>query len=218
MNEHRFQIDLRGMIDLLANHLYSSPTVFVRELLQTAVDAITARTRLDPAHLGEIQIELTPGRGDAPPTLLFSDNGIGLTTSLKHTWLVDLDSCAGTGERPRRPLTILTGKLAAQAFARELGPALAATGTPPVEVIGVANEFYGHTVTVAGLLSGRDLRRALSALPANPPRTVALSPRVLNTDGLTLDDLTLAEIAADQPHEVVVPPEEGFIDFWTRLD
>jgi len=87
MNEHRFQIDLRGMIDLLANHLYSSPTVFVRELLQNAVDAITARTRLDPAHLGEIQIELTPGRGDAPPTLLFSDNGIGLTKGEVHRFL-----------------------------------------------------------------------------------------------------------------------------------
>jgi len=146
------------------------------------------------------------------------DNGIGLTTSLKCAWLADLGSHAATGERPSRPLTILTGQLAAQAFTRELGPALAEAGAPPIEVLGVANEFYGHTVTVAGLLSGRDLRRALGTLPAEPRRTVALSPRILNSDGLTLDDLTLPEIAADQPHEVVVPSEEGFIDFWARLD
>ena len=43
MSEHKFQINLRGIIDLLSNHLYSSPDVFVRELLQNGVDAIRAR-------------------------------------------------------------------------------------------------------------------------------------------------------------------------------
>ena len=40
---HAFQVDLRGLVDLLSHHLYSSPRVYVRELLQNAVDAITAR-------------------------------------------------------------------------------------------------------------------------------------------------------------------------------
>ncbi len=43
--EHRFQINLRGLIDLLSNHLYSGPEVFVRELLQNGVDAIRAHKR-----------------------------------------------------------------------------------------------------------------------------------------------------------------------------
>ena len=38
-----FQVDLRGLVDLLSHHLYSSPKVYLRELLQNAVDAITAR-------------------------------------------------------------------------------------------------------------------------------------------------------------------------------
>ena len=38
-----FQVNLGGMIDILSNHLYSSPDVFVRELLQNAMDAIAAR-------------------------------------------------------------------------------------------------------------------------------------------------------------------------------
>ena len=38
-----FQVDLRGIVDLLSHHLYGSPRVYVRELLQNAVDAITAR-------------------------------------------------------------------------------------------------------------------------------------------------------------------------------
>ena len=40
---YAFQVDLRGIVDLLSHHLYASPRVYVRELLQNAVDAITAR-------------------------------------------------------------------------------------------------------------------------------------------------------------------------------
>ncbi|MEP6649772.1 MAG: hypothetical protein ABJA74_07625 [Lapillicoccus sp.] len=38
-----FRVDLKGMVDLLSQHLYSSPRVYLRELLQNAVDAIRAR-------------------------------------------------------------------------------------------------------------------------------------------------------------------------------
>lgn len=48
MNEQRFRVDLRGVVDLLSHHLYSSPRVYVRELLQNAVDALTARRALSP--------------------------------------------------------------------------------------------------------------------------------------------------------------------------
>ena len=43
-----FQVDLRGMVDLLARNLYSGPRVYVRELLQNAVDAIAARAHDEP--------------------------------------------------------------------------------------------------------------------------------------------------------------------------
>ena len=39
----QFQVDLRGVVDLLSRHIYSSPRVYLRELLQNARDAITAR-------------------------------------------------------------------------------------------------------------------------------------------------------------------------------
>ncbi|MGW8959755.1 hypothetical protein [Paenibacillus sp. NPDC055715] len=35
-DEYRFQVNLGGMIDILANPLYSSPRVFIREVLQNA--------------------------------------------------------------------------------------------------------------------------------------------------------------------------------------
>ena len=78
--------------------------------------------------------------------------------------------------------------------------------------------LVARTVTVAGLMAGADIREALLVFPAEPRRTVCLSPRIFNSDSLTLDDLTLADIAADQPHELVVPDEEGFVDFWADLE
>jgi molecular chaperone HtpG len=77
--EHQFRINLRGLIDLLSNHLYSGPQVYLRELLQNAVDALRARTDLEPGHRGEVAVEVVPGRGGKPPTLAFVDNGVGLS-------------------------------------------------------------------------------------------------------------------------------------------
>ena len=54
---HTFQVDLRGIVDLLSHHLYASPRVYVRELLQNAVDAITARAGGEPAAPGAVWIE-----------------------------------------------------------------------------------------------------------------------------------------------------------------
>lgn len=85
--DHRFQVNLAGVIDLLSKHLYSGPDVYVRELLQNAVDAITARTRREPEHASEISIELTEG---PRPTLSAYDNGIGLTTDEVHRFLATI--------------------------------------------------------------------------------------------------------------------------------
>ncbi|MDR1825730.1 MAG: HSP90 family protein [Bifidobacteriaceae bacterium] len=74
--EHReaFQVDLHGVVDLFAHHLYSSPRVYLRELLQNGVDAITARRDLDPDCPAQVRLIPTPAGG-----LEVHDTGIGLT-------------------------------------------------------------------------------------------------------------------------------------------
>ena len=86
-DEHKFQVDLGGIIDLLSNHLYSGPEVFLRELLQNAVDAITARGLIESGHVGSVQFETIQGKGRLPPTLVVEDNGIGLTSEEIHQFL-----------------------------------------------------------------------------------------------------------------------------------
>ncbi|WP_224366062.1 HSP90 family protein [Hyalangium versicolor] len=88
--DHRFQINLRGVIDLLSHHLYSSPGVYVRELLQNATDAIRARQLLEPGHVGTVRVELIEKQDGGPPTLLFSDDGIGLTEEEIHRFLATI--------------------------------------------------------------------------------------------------------------------------------
>mgnify|MGYP000060355566 CR=1 FL=1 len=83
----RFKVDLRGIIDLAANHLYTSPDVFVREVIQNAVDAITARRRIDPSHQGVVRLELTLGGEGSKSTLCIADDGIGLTVPEVHDFL-----------------------------------------------------------------------------------------------------------------------------------
>ena len=107
------------------------------------------------------------------------DNAIGLTPRLRDTWSDDLTWAVEDGDPPTVPLTVLTGELAARAWRREFAPELDRAGAPPVEVVGVTNRFYGHTVTVAGLMAGADLRRALLALPKDPgPPGRALAARL----------------------------------------
>ncbi|GAA0808337.1 HSP90 family protein [Spirilliplanes yamanashiensis] len=80
-----FQVDLRGIVDLLSHHLYASPRVYARELLQNALDAITARRAGDPeAPAGAVRIETGDG------VLRVADNGIGLTEAQVHELLATI--------------------------------------------------------------------------------------------------------------------------------
>jgi molecular chaperone HtpG len=85
---HSFQVDLRGVVDLLSAHLYSSPDVYVRELLQNAVDALTARGA--PPVRGSVVVECHAGSG--PPVLSVEDDGVGLTVDEVHELLATIGS------------------------------------------------------------------------------------------------------------------------------
>ena len=89
MTEHTndtFQVDLRGLVDLLSHHLYSSPKVYVRELLQNGVDAVTMRGATDdrPAILLTGADQSTDGR------MLCFDSGVGLDDDDVRTFLATI--------------------------------------------------------------------------------------------------------------------------------
>src|SRR5581483_4790075 len=86
--ENRFQVNLKGIITLLSDNLYSGPRVYVRELLQNAVDAIHARTIAEPGFAGgRIEIEVNDGE---VPTVVVQDNGVGLSEDEVHQFLATI--------------------------------------------------------------------------------------------------------------------------------
>lgn len=71
-----FHVDLRGVVDLLSHHLYSSPRVYVRELVQNAVDATTARREVQPDAPARVRVVPCDVSDDG--RLHVHDTGIGL--------------------------------------------------------------------------------------------------------------------------------------------
>ena len=83
--KHKFDLHLPGLLKVLAEHLYSSKKVGVRELIQNAHDSCVRRKieRNEPGHRPRIDVRL-----DAPRrTLTITDNGNGLTEEEIGTYL-----------------------------------------------------------------------------------------------------------------------------------
>ncbi|MEV0966443.1 HSP90 family protein [Streptomyces sp. NPDC049910] len=174
---HSFQVDLRGLVDLLSHHLYSSPRVYLRELLQNAVDAITARQAVAPDAPGTITVRT----GD---TLTVMDTGIGLTEADVHRFLATIGRSSkrtaegaldGAGLETARGEFIGQfgiGLLACFVVADEI-TVLSRSATDPAAP---AVEWRGHS-------DGRYTIRTLpsSAVP-EPGTTVRLVPRADNAE------------------------------------
>ena len=131
MNDYRFQVNLGGMIEILSDHLYSSPDVYIRELLQNGVDAITAREiwekeqtgrpaagqgegacrdasadrNIADVSQGTIVLEIEEGR-----SLVFSDNGQGLTEEEIHQFLAVIGESSKRNPRDGRIRTDYIGR------------------------------------------------------------------------------------------------------------
>jgi NifB/MoaA-like Fe-S oxidoreductase len=77
-------------------------------------------------------------------------------------------------------------------FLRERAPRLARATGATVEVVEVTNDYFGETVTVAGLLGGRDILRALDHGRAGD--VILLPAEALNADDRFIDDFPRAEL------------------------
>lgn len=89
---YHFQVNLGGMLDVLSNHLYKTADVFLRELMQNGVDAITNRQKSNPDWTeGRIIIQLIPGK-----QMAFTDNGAGLTEEEIHRFLAVIGQSSKT--------------------------------------------------------------------------------------------------------------------------
>lgn len=163
--DRTFQVDLRGVVDLLSHHLYGSPRVYLRELLQNAVDAITARRAIDPNAPALVRIEPPEITGDG--TLRVHDTGIGLTEAQVHELLATIGRSSKRDELG----------FARHEFLGQFGIGLLSCFLVADEVRVETRQGDEPTVWWTGYSDGRySVQQATRARP-EPGTTVTLVPR-----------------------------------------
>jgi putative radical SAM enzyme (TIGR03279 family) len=134
--------------------------------------------------------------------LLLVENGVGVVRRFLDDFEVgirDLPDLHG------RRLRIFTGT-SMEPFFAELAPRVATATGAKVEVLAVRNQLYGATVTIAGLLGGRDF---LAAVTEPSEQDLILIPAsALNDDGLFIDSVTLENLQRALHPAQVIPGHE----------
>ncbi|MGP3683546.1 HSP90 family protein [Streptomyces sp. IBSNAI002] len=174
---HTFQVDLRGLVDLLSHHLYSSPRVYLRELLQNAVDAITARQAVDPGAPAAITVRT----GD---TLTVTDTGIGLTEADVHRFLATIGRSSkrtADGALDGAGLDAARGE-----FIGQFGIGLLACFVVADEITVLSRSAADPAAPAVEWRGHSDGRYTIRTLPASavpePGTTVRLTPRADNAE------------------------------------
>ncbi len=137
-----------------------------------------------------------------------AENGVGMIRSSLLNFEAGLSKLPDlSGKR----IHLVTGRSMAPIF-RELAPRVEGRVGAPVYVREAINDFYGETVTVAGLLAGRDILTALSPAADTPPYAeedlVLLPAEALNADDLFIDSISLQDVRDTlEPARVVMGRE-----------
>jgi putative radical SAM enzyme (TIGR03279 family) len=183
--------------------------------LLTESEAGDAVDRIERARIGALEdrgygwcyaadeLFLAGGR-ELPPSAYYDDqalteNGVGAV----RQFLDALDAgLTGLPDFSGSRIRILTGASMTPIIEAHVGALAGATGAE-VEVHGVRNEFFGESVTVAGLLAGRDLLAA--AAGAAEGDVILIPEEALNHDRLFVDSYPLERLRAELAPARVVP-------------
>lgn len=135
------------------------------------------------------------------------ENGVGMITSFREEAAFAIDDLPES--IPARKVGLVTG-LAAYELMCETAEKI--TGKCPsvkAEVFGIRNDFFGESVTVSGLVTGKDVINQLKgkSLPG-----LLLMPEVMFRDGteVMLDDITIAELSKELGCEIKKIKTDGF--------
>jgi len=99
-------------------------------------------------------------------------------------------------------LTLITGELANKFMSSYILDKLKKIKNLKVNLVGVKNNFLGESVTVSGLLCGRDILRTLKK--SRNGDLFVLPPNCLNSDGLFLDNLKPFDLEKELGRKIVL--------------
>ena len=129
-----------------------------------------------------------------PPCIYYDsfpqiENGVGMVRKFQDCWRENKRTLRSKCEKSIQ-VSVVTGMLA-QPILEPIVRELAAITGIDAKVLPVKNNFFGHGITVSGLLTGQDIVGSINETKQN---VVILPPNCINGDGLTLDGMTVDEI------------------------
>lgn len=194
-------------------------------LARWTVDWALARGREFKSRLGSNLVFLADEflllAGEPVPSAAYYEgfpqlaNGVGLLRSFRDEFEGSLGLIPDRVDPPRT-VTVVTGR-SAQVLLAPMVAQLNAVPGLEVDLLPVTNHFFGPTVTVTGLLTGRDILAALKerqesdrSSGTNVPREVLLPEVVLREgEGIFLDDLEIDVLRSTLGQAVRVVPVNG---------
>lgn len=142
---------------------------------------------------------------EVPPAEFYGDfsqyeNGVGTIRTLIDDFARELPYLPKA--KPGWDITVLTAPLA-EATQRRVLETLRAEKQLESELIVCENLTFGSTITVTGLLCGKDFAAALERSKGTGP--VLIPPNCLNKDSLFLDDMSPKDLEARFGRKVMAP-------------
>ncbi len=119
------------------------------------------------------------------------ENGVGMWTSLKEEFLEEFRQCEEAD--PETHLSVATG-VAAYPLIKELAEIFVSKyNKSKIDVYEIKNDFFGHSITVAGLITGNDLINQLKDKPL--AKDLAIPSVMLRSEGdLFLDSVSVEKV------------------------
>ncbi len=134
------------------------------------------------------------------------ENGVGMLRSLVSEFEAGLRLEDGPIEAP--PFTIATG-VSARPFLQELADKAREKTGVSGQVVAIVNDFFGHTIDVAGLVTGGDLIAQLKGRDLGARLLIPVN--MLRHGGdVFLDDLHVGDVEAALGVPVTVVEQDGF--------
>ncbi len=135
------------------------------------------------------------------------ENGVGLIT-LFNEEITDAINKLGSYNKKRRVVSIVTGEYAYSTLKNAAARIENAVRELEIRVFAVTNDFFGHGVKVAGLLTGQDIIGQLKGKAIG--NDLFIPECMLKRDeAVFLDNITLEQLAEELDVKITVCKEDG---------
>lgn len=136
------------------------------------------------------------------------ESGVGMITMMQHDFALAIAQ-AEQPPKQKRKVTLATGELAypmMQKFSQQVSERFPQV---TVQVRKIVNDFFGHSVTVAGLVTGQDLLAQLEDIQIGEQLLIPAN-MLRHEQDCFLDDITLTEVSERLGVEVVPVENDAF--------